>query len=222
MSSSSDSSRQPASLRVLARLVAAWWDNWLGVATINLACTLCWLTIILGPPATFGVVYATNRMVHGESVDFGLFVEGLRRYFVKGWIWAGLNGLAFFLVTANLSFYGQLESVLGAPLQWLSLLLLALWLMAQLFGLPFLMEQTKESLLLALRNGLYTTLAAPGFALVLAAVALLLLVLSVLTIAPFLVGGPTLAIALGNQAVLERLETFGLRPPPDSETPAGA
>jgi membrane protein implicated in regulation of membrane protease activity len=73
------------------------------------------------------------------------------------------------------------------------------------------MEQESKHLGIALRNGLFTALAAPGFTLVVVGVGALIVVLSVVLIFPLFLGVPCLVILLGNRAVIERLGTYQVR-----------
>jgi hypothetical protein len=73
------------------------------------------------------------------------------------------------------------------------------------------MEQERKHLGMALRNGLFTALAAPGYTTVVAGVAALIAALSVAVVAPLFLGGPCLIAALGNRAVRERVETYRVR-----------
>jgi hypothetical protein len=73
------------------------------------------------------------------------------------------------------------------------------------------MEQAEKRVGLALRNGLFTALAAPGYTLVVVGVAVLVAGLSAGTIALLFLGGPCLIATLGSRAVVERLETYRVR-----------
>jgi uncharacterized membrane protein YesL len=91
------------------------------------------------------------------------------------------------------------------------LLLGAAWLIVQFYTLPYLMEQQEQRIGVALRNGLFTALAAPGYTLVVAGAAALVAALSIGTVALLFLGGPCLVAALGNRAIVERLETYRVR-----------
>ena len=85
------------------------------------------------------------------------------------------------------------------------------WLIVQFYALPYLMEQERKNVGIALRNGLFNALAAPGYTLFVFAFAVLMVGLSVGLVFPLLFGGPCLVAAVGNRAVMERLETYGVR-----------
>jgi hypothetical protein len=203
--------RLPAPLQVVVQALSDWWDDWINMALISLVWLLCWVTIVLGPPATFGLYYVTNQLAHGRSLGLGGLLEGGRRYFLKSWLWMLLNLVVAVVSVVNIWFYGQLDADWAGIVQAFPLVLSLAWLVVQFYALPYLMEQKEESLKLALRNGLFTLLAAPGYTAVVAGLAALIAVLSVWLVAPIFLGGPCLIAALGNRAVWERLETYRAR-----------
>ena len=201
----------PVPLQVIVQALSDWWDDWVQMVLINLVWILCWLTVMLGPPATFGIYYVANRLVHGESLGLSGLLEGGRRYFLRAWLWMLLNLVVTAVVGVNVWFYARFDAVWAGLLQMFFLLLGLAWLVVQFYALPYLMEQEEKSLRLALRNGLFTALAAPGYTLMVAGLAALVGALSVGTVAPLFLGGPCLIAVLGNRAVLERLETYHVR-----------
>ncbi len=203
--------RLPVPLQVIAGALSDWWDDWVNMALISLVWLLCWVTIVLGPPATFGLYYVTNHLAHGRSLGLRGLLEGGRRYFLESWLWMLLNLVVAVVLAVNVWFYGQLDADWARIVQAFPLFLSLAWLVVQFYALPYLMEQKEESLKLALRNGLFTFLAAPGYTAVVAGLAALIAVLSVWLVAPVFLGGPCLIATLGNRAVRERLETYRAR-----------
>jgi len=188
-----------------------WWDDWVNMVVINLVWLLCWLTVVLGPPATFGIYYVTNQLAHGQSLGLRGMIEGGKRYFFHSWLWMLLNLAVGLLLTVNLMFYQQFTSTWAELLRAFHVFLGLVWLIVQFYALPYLMEQERKHLGMALRNGLFTALASPGYTLVVAGLAALVVVLSLVVIAPLFLGGPCLIAALGNRAVRERVETYRVR-----------
>jgi len=203
--------RLPVPLQVIVWALSDWWDDWVNMALISVVWLLCWVTIVIGPPATFGLYYVTSRLAHGRSLGLRGLLEGGRRYFLKSWLWMLLNLLVAVVLVVNVWFYGQLDADWAAIVQVFPLFLGLIWLVVQFYALPYLMEQKEESLKLALRNGLFTFLAAPGYTAVVAGLAALIAVLSVWLVAPIFLGGPCLIATMGNRAVRERLETYRAR-----------
>jgi len=211
---------RPASFEVIRRTALDWWDSWVNWTGAGLVWLLCWLTIVLGPPATFSLVSAAHRMaVRGESSQWRELVRDARRYFGVSWLWMLLNGIVVVLAPLNLNFYARLPSPWNSLIQGLLILLTGLWFVVQLFTVPYLMQQERKHLGIAMRNGLYTVLAAPGFSIVISIVSLIIAALSVALVAPLLLGGPGFLALLGCHGVNERLETYGIR---DHTTPGTA
>lgn len=203
--------QNPASLQVIARALGDWWSDWVNQFVVNLAWALSWLTIVLGPPATLGLYYMANRLAHGESLGLSGLTEGGRRYFWVSYVWLLVNLVAVVIVGINYFFYTSFTSYWADVLKAFFLLVGLFWLVVQFYALPFLMEQEKMHLGLALRNGLFTALAAPGYTLVITGVAMILSIISVVTVAPLFLGAPCLIAVLGNHAAIERLEAFQVR-----------
>jgi uncharacterized membrane protein YesL len=199
-----------APFNVIAEALTDWWDGLITLSVISVMWMLCCVTVLLGPPATFGLYYVTNRLAHGENVGFGGFFEGGRNHFRKSWLWALLNLTTAMLLGMNYLFYAQFEAVWALALQVLVLGLSLLWLCIQFYALPFLMEQEDKQLRLALRNGLLTTVVAPVYTLIVVALSASLIVLSFALILPLFFGALALVPSLGNRAMLERVETFGV------------
>jgi uncharacterized membrane protein YesL len=206
-------SEWPVPLQVVGRSLRDWWDDWVNMVVVNLLVALAWLTIVLGPPATFGLYYVTNHLARGQSLGpRGLF-EGGRRYFLQSWLWFLLNLAVALIIGVNYFFYASLTPAWADYLKAAFVLLGSSWLVVQFYALPYFMAQQDKRIGLALRNGLFTALAAPGYSLVVAGAAGLVAGLSIGTVALLFLGGPCLVAALGSHAVLERLDTYQVREP---------
>ena len=119
-----------------------------------------------------------------------------------------MNLVVAIIISANIWFYLAFESTWADFLQAFFIILGVLWLVIQFYSVPYLMEQERKNLLIAVRNGLFTTLASPGFTLVVVGVAALVALISVILVFPLFLGGPCLIFLLGNRAVMERIKTF--------------
>jgi uncharacterized membrane protein YesL len=203
----------PASIRVVGRSVVDWWDGWLDMVVTLMIWLFAQMSIVLGPPATFGLYYVVHNMVNGEALGVRGLISGGRKYFFKAWLWGLLNIIVAGTITINFMFYGGIEAVWGFYIQMFIVFLGFLWLCTQFYALPFFMEQEQQKLRIALRNGLFTTLAAPFFTVMLMIVAALIIALSLGLIIPFFLGLPALIPFLGYRAMYNRLEAFGIRKP---------
>jgi uncharacterized membrane protein YesL len=206
-----------AAAQVIGKSLSDWWYAWVNLALINVVWALCCASIVLAPPATLGLFYAANQLAHGHTPDMHDFIAGARRYFLRSWLWAALNVAVAVLTWTNFRFYSQLETDWAALPLSLSLMIAVVWILTQFYALPFLIEQDQKKLRVALRNGLFTALASPLFTFVVGGFAVLAAVISGMLVALLFLGGPALIALLGNNAVLERLETFGVRQRPQAQ-----
>jgi hypothetical protein len=151
--------------------------------------------------------YYGNRLAHGEVADVRDFLEALRRYFLAGWTWGAANLLVIALLIGDYIVTGRLSASPAARFtQGFYLAALGIWLLIQLFALPFLFEQEKASLWQGIRNGAVFVGRAPVFSLFLGVLLILTLALgAALFMLSGAAGGVFLAVA-GNRAVISRLE----------------
>jgi uncharacterized membrane protein YesL len=170
--------------------------------------SLAWLTILLGPPVTFGIHYVENLYIRGENLGLRGLWEGTRKYFIRSWLWMLANlGVGLLLYSSSWA-YGQIGGI-GADIgQSITLVIAAGWFTIQFYAVPILMIQTKPSLREAWRNSLLMTLASPPYLFVLLIFLALFGLISLLLIFPTILGYTTLLCLLANQAVRDRLETF--------------
>jgi uncharacterized membrane protein YesL len=196
-------------LDVLRVIKASFGDVWEDVWTA-LVCTLLWvLSVILVipmPPVTLALFYYANRRAHGEIADLKDFWAGLRGYWKAAYRWGFLNLAVLLLLALDYQFTGQLGGQAWVRYaQGLYLALGGVWILLQLYTLPFLLEQEKPSVREALRNAAVMLGKNPGFsALLFCMLAGLLLAGVLLFMVSVAAGGCFLAIA-ANRAVLNRL-----------------
>lgn len=204
-------SEWPVPFKVVGQALRDWWDDWPIMVVVNLLFALAWLTIVLGPPATFGLYYVTHHLARGQSLGPRGLIEGGRRYFLQSWLWFLLNLIVAAVLGANYFFYASLTPAWADYLKAVFVLLGLAWLVVQFFALPFFITQQEKRVGLALRNGLSAALAAPGYSLVVAGAAGLATALSIGTVAMLFLGFPCLVAALGSRAVSERLDTYRIK-----------
>lgn len=188
-----------------------WYDDWVNLFVINLIFLLCWVTIILGPPALFGMYHITGDLVYGKSRAPREMISGMRKYFLKSWQWFSLNLVIAAIIIVNFFFYRTVHSDWALLVQALFIFLGILWLAIQFYALPYMMEQEEKSLKTAYRNGLFTVMGAPGYTFVVVGFAAFLAVLSIATILPAAFAAPTLIACIGSRSIRERVQTLGVR-----------
>jgi uncharacterized membrane protein YesL len=198
----------PAPFQTICRAFLNWWDDLMMQAVMSLIWSLSWLTVILGPPVTFGIYFVESQYIQGENPGLRGLWEGSRRYFWKSWLWMLSNLFVEGLLYASARAYLQFEGVWMEVPRNLLILNAVAWAAIQFYTLPILMIQDRKSLREAWRNSLLLTLASPLYLLVLFLFLGLSGVFSLLLIFPTVLGYFTLLSILANQAVRDRLETF--------------
>jgi hypothetical protein len=202
----------PAPLGVIGKSVVAWWDAWLDFELITIVWFFAQFTVILGPPATFGVYHVIHVMAHeGEATGLRGMFDGARMYFGKALVWGVVNWAALILAYVNIVFYSQMATTLGLIARWIVILMTITYLVTQFYAVAFFMQMKDENknVFLALKNGLYLALGQPVFTFVLVIFASIL-VLSFSLVIPIFLGVPALIAVLGTYGMRDRLTTFGL------------
>lgn len=165
------------------------------------------LLIVTGPPVTVALFFYGNRIAHGESANERDFLNAIREYWKPAWRWGFVNLLVVGLLAGDYYLTGTLahDSNTVYWIQSLYLTLLSVWVLLQIFSLPFLFEQEQPSVIQALRNS--TVFIRRNLILVLTLALLLVLSLMIGTLAfmlTFVFGGAFVAFA-SNHAILEDL-----------------
>ncbi len=210
------SSRWPASLRVLWQASKDWIGDWFNQFILNFLVTLAWVTILLGPPALFGLYHTAFTWTQGQASSPSDLFRAARRYAWTSWIWAGINLLAAIVYGVNLLFYWRLGQTWSIILTSVIFLIGLFWAMMQLYVIPYLIIQKTKSLRLAFKNAFLTTLAAPFYTLFLFLISLAILTSSILFILPLILGFPALAAFIGIRAVQDRLIAYGITSPAEN------
>jgi hypothetical protein len=183
-----------------------WGDVW-STAVINLLWIFCVVLIIPGPPATLALFAYGNRLANGETADLNDFLRGIRRFWKAGWRWGFLNLGLILILVGDITLLGSGSSSQSMHFfQGCYFTLLSLWLLLQLFVLPFLVEQDSPRVRTAVANAAAMLGRNIGFTLGLwVSLLIILFIGSVLFLISLVAGGVFISSA-ANRAVLNRLE----------------
>jgi uncharacterized membrane protein YesL len=119
----------------------------------NVLLVLLLLPIITIPPAFAGLYYSTSKIAANEFKVRQNFFSGFKKYFRVSYAWFFLNLLVVGFLLFNIDFSIQLSHVVWLQfLRGIYWVLLGSWLLIQVYTFPFLIQQDKPSLFLALRN----------------------------------------------------------------------
>jgi hypothetical protein len=186
-------------------------DTWLDLWTV-LVCNLVWLIslllIIPGPPVTLALFFYANQTVHEETINVSDFFKAIPRYWGVGWRWGILNLIVVgFLVGDTILTSYQSQTQASIFFSGIYFTLIIFWILLQTLALPFLLEQEKPSVVLALRNGFVMIGKNPFFSLSYLFLLIITLLLGTITfMLSVALGGAFVAFA-GNRAVIAQLET---------------
>jgi uncharacterized membrane protein YesL len=172
----------------------------------NLLTLLLFVPVVTGPPALAGLHNLGFHIANEKRVEFGLFWEGFRSFFLDSWKLAALNILVFGILGVDIWFY--LFQAQGA--WWVAglvgLWILLIWALAQLYTFALLVRQEERKFFLLLKNSVLLTLAYPAFSLTAAVLLVLILVLSLIFPIVFVLAGLSFATVMGAHALRHGIE----------------
>lgn len=195
---------------IVVRVLQNYWDDMFTLMLCNLLWLLAQILIIPGPPATAALFTVTNRVAHGSCARVSDFWVGFKSLFWESWKWGALNILAILILGFAALFYGSggFPPPTGYMLMSSNLILLGIWLLAQLFAFPFWLEQVDKRIWLAVRNAVVTL--AQNLPVTLAALLLTAAVLGLTAAFPVLTGLMTASFLtlVGNTVVVAQVEAL--------------
>ncbi len=200
--------------RIFWEALKDFWDELFLLALMNVVTVLLAIPVVTLPPALAGLWNVANRVAQGKATGWSDYFEGFRRYFWKAWGLALLNILVVIIVITNLWFYTpanapfEIHPTLGLWMRALWIAVALLWLALQMYPLALLLEQEDQRLRVALRNTAVIFIANPGFTLVLAALLLIVAVISTLLSALWFLVTLALFAVVCNKAVRHLLEPY--------------
>jgi uncharacterized membrane protein YesL len=150
-------------LNVFRRASRLLWEELFLLGVASYIWMLLGFFIVLLPPLTVGLMVMANQVARGNAISFTLLFSGGRRYLSRSYIWGAINAVAILLVLADLSYYQQIQSDLGAVAVTLAILLALAWGVVQLLTLPLLVELGPKSLKASFRQALLLTISQPAF-----------------------------------------------------------
>ncbi len=197
--------RLPSTMQPLAAAGRLLWDEWLIYIVFNLMWTLSMLTILFGPPLTFGLFYVAQRSVEGRVVSWRHLLQGARRHFWQSWLWMAADLLIVAMVGYALIFYQAVPYNWARGAQAIMAAVLVGWLTLQLYALPLLMVQPGISLRSAWFLAWRTILRRPLPALIVALTVVSFAILIVVTQGlGYILLGPGFVALLSCRSVAER------------------
>jgi uncharacterized membrane protein YesL len=169
----------------------------------NVLWLLVSLPIITIPPAFAGLYYSTSKLAHNESCSRQTFFAGFKKYFRTSYYWFISNVIVVGLLLFNIDL-----SIQNSQLLWLqffsgvSWVILAAWMLLQIYTFPLLIQQDDPRLVLALRNSAVLWFQHSSFSLLLSFVIIILVVVSLFLFPLWFVISASLIAYLANLGVI--------------------
>jgi hypothetical protein len=184
------------------------------LGTLNLTSVALAVLLALPLPIVSGALcYVTNQVSRGRIPDLEMLAIGLRRYWRKSLLVAGINLLVFVSVLFTLHFYATvLQGAWTRVIVAAWLVALVYWLLAQIYWFPMILELESESVWVGLRNSLALVLVSPGFTLLLGLIVVVLGVVLVATVLPAGVVLGSFFLLVTNHATRSRLAQIQKKP----------
>ncbi|MBN2047795.1 MAG: hypothetical protein JW750_08145 [Anaerolineaceae bacterium] len=195
---------------------SAWWEMLINSIMLSMIWLVCSATVVLFPPATFGLYYALRERDRLDN-RFKLMFEGAKKYAGQSYLWFLFNLIVAFLGYVNVKFYSQLNSVILQALLVVIILVLVVWIAVQIYAILFLFRQEKKNLFFAYRNGFFLFMTSPLFSIGMLMILGLLIYASAVTGFLLALGAPVWFILFVNYMVADRLIKFELIKPEDSD-----
>lgn len=209
--------REPLeAVRVIRRSVSDAWDALIAVAPINLAWVGLSLTVVLLPPATAALFESMHELAAGRTPGIRDYLGSVRRRFIGSWLWALWAAAGLTIAGVNVRF----DPDPAEPGAWLAAAVAVLGILfgvSVLYVWPFVFLQPDGGLLRAIRNSLFSVLAAPLYAIVLAGLLALIVAAGAVLILPLALVVPGLICLVASHAVTDRLRAWRKIPPRPSE-----
>jgi hypothetical protein len=191
--------------RAIGRAAADIYSGLVALAAINTLWFAMSLTVVLLPPATAALYQIAAEVNRGRGPYVRDYLAAVRRLWLKSWLWGGLT-LALGAVSAfAVLFYGAQQPPFNVIFLGISGTMIILMGAVQFYFWPYMVLQAKPQMAQAARNALFTILGDP-LLLMNVGLALLLLIPSVILIAPLILITPVTIAFLGTYSLHDWLE----------------
>ena len=164
-----------------ARAIRLWWGEFLFLLLLNIIWLAAQLTIVLGPPATAALYAIAQKVVDRELVGFRDFWQALHQTIGVSWLWGAAQIVVYGVLFFNMAYYRGRADILSLTLRYAWTLLLFAWFAMNLYFWPLYLAQTEQRFISTLSNAAKMALANPGYTLLFALLALVLISLSLLS-----------------------------------------
>ncbi len=195
-----------AVLSLFGRAIAVIWQDLWTTLVVDALWLLSNILIIPGPPAMLALTAYCNGTAAGEPLDHLDYWRYFKKSWGVGWKWGAFNLLVLAFLTGDFYITSQAQDFPGRKLLLgIYLALGIIWLVLQLFALPFLYEQKTMHLRQAWRNSQVMLAGNPAFMLILLLGLALILLVGIPLFALTIFFGPVFTSLVANLAVKDRI-----------------
>ena len=178
--------------------------GWLLVLA-NIVTVALSLPIVTAPVAFAALSHLSHTAQSTQTAVMNDYWEAFRQSFVRSSIIGASNVIALIMLITNFQVYALQSSVWFVALRIAWMLIFTAWLIVQLYLWPLMDEMVNPTLRGGLRNALVMFVFNPFFSLTLLVIITLLIIVSTLFAAPWLLLTFSLLVSITNAAVLDRL-----------------
>ena len=174
------------------------------------------LNVLPMGPASVALAAVAYRICDGRTATVGDYFRAMRTYARIGWLLMGIWVAGFCVHLLNISFYAQMESLVGSLLYGLWIYILLIWFALLIYMFPLTQLQVEPNFRMLVRNTLLMIFGRPVFTLltvflmgVMVAISLLLpIFIAVMTISVLAVWGmrATMTLIAEERAKREKAE----------------
>lgn len=191
--------------RLIGTTFKLWWSDWVNQVIVCLVAVIVSLTIILLPPSLMGIYQQAQDLSRGNRTGIIGWWNGFNKYLWISLLWGFASTLILLILSFNVWFYYHLKTSWGPVLVVFFIIAIVIWIIFQFYSLGYFFEQKDKTIKLAWKNGLLTILAAPAYTLIIGFATVIMVVVSLGTFIPLLIGSPSLLALLSVLAVRNRL-----------------
>lgn len=178
--------------------------GWLYIVC-NLFAVLLSFPIITAPAAFAGLSRLSHAAQTATTTGFSEFWSGMRDHFRQGLLMGIANLAIFGILWVNFTQYGGRTDLLFVILRIMWITILVSWVSVQLYLWPLLEEMDRPDLLLGLRNAGIMALQHMGFTFIILMAMIIIVVVSTITLVPWLLLTGSLLACIANAAVIDQL-----------------
>lgn len=201
-----------SSIKALWEVIKDFYPHFPRMVILNIIWLACSLPLVTIPAAYGGLAYATRILVYDETeYNWKQFFSGFKKTFWWSWRWFLPNLIVVVILLINILFFQTEDKNFNLYVRAANIILLFLWCFLQTFTFPFLFEQKKPRMLMALRNSFAVLVHVPGIFIVACLFYWLVTPISTLLVIPALLMTVAFSMFVSVGMLRKAIEVMGAR-----------